>query len=189
MGVAEGAAASDAWPRARQPRFTLRRGRIQPGPLKSLDRRSRRPAWAAGVGLLGLSLVATWAVASQIRTGVAAAEQVALVVRAEPVQEADQPVRVVGAAQVPQAAPAGELLSAVDASLPPSAAPVGSDEPQAPAPVVVAPAVPIVKPASKPAIDLGSLPVLKLDETAFDTVLAPDLETTSQAPTRAYGRP
>lgn len=189
MLAAEGATASDARLRADPPRFARRRGRIQPGPLKPLDRRSRRPVWAVYAGLLGLSLVTTWAIAPQIRTGTDVAEQSAPASMAEPVQETAQPVRIVGAVQAPEAAaPASESPPAVEASLPsPSAGP--SPDPQPAVPVAVAPAVPVAKRAAAPKVDLGALPVLTLDETVFDAVQAPVSERTPPVAARAYGRP
>lgn len=187
MVSAEGAAALDAWPRAYRPRFALRRSRIQLGPLKPLDRR-RRPVLALCMGLVGLSLVTTWAVASQIRMGVAVVEQAVSVAIAEPVQEVVQPDRAVSAAQAPQAAPAGEPPLTLEASLPSSAAGL-SPEPH-PAPfVAAAPIMPVSKPANAPVVDLGALPVLNLDETAFDAIQAPVSVEPPRVPTRAHGRP
>ncbi|MDV2983649.1 UNVERIFIED_CONTAM: hypothetical protein Q9R58_04930 [Methylobacteriaceae bacterium AG10] len=188
MVAAEGATASDARLRADPPRFARRRGRIQPGPLKPLDRRSRRPVWAVYAGLLGLSLVTTWAIAPQIRTGTDVAEQSAPASMAEPVQEAAQSVRIIGAVQAPQAAPADESAPAVEVPLPTSAAELSVEPPPA-APVAAAPAVPAAKRATAPTVDLGVLPVLTLDETAFDGLQAPVSEPTPRVAVRTQGRP
>ncbi|CAO4140759.1 hypothetical protein [Methylorubrum aminovorans] len=186
MGAAEGATALDAWPRVRQSRFALRRNRLRPGPLKPVGGHRRRPAWAVCIGLLGLSLVTTWALAAQLRTGVAAVEQPASA--AEPVQEAAQPVRIVGTAPAPQTAPPGEASPAIEA---PPTSPVAnlSAEPQPASSVMAAPAASTPKREPAPSVDLGALPVLTLDETAFDTVQAPASENTPDVAARAVGRP
>lgn len=182
MGAAEAAAALDAWPRVRQPRFALRRGRLQPGPLKPLDRRGRRPVRSIAAGLLGLSLVATWAVASQIRSGGSVPEQSALGAVAGPVQEAARPIR---AAAPVQAAPAREPPTALE---PPLAA-MPAPEPQPTVSVADAPVIPASKPVPARAMDLGALPVLTLDESAFDAIPAPLPEPPPQAAARARVRP
>ncbi len=186
MGVAEGAAALDAWPRVRQSRFALRRNRIHLGPLKPVGGHRRRPAWAACVGLLGLSLVTTWALAAQLRTGVPAGEQTVGV--AEPVEEAAQPVRIVGAAPAPQTAPPAEAPPAIEAPL---SSPVAGlpAEPQPAVSAMAAPAMSAPKRELAPTVDLGALPVLTLDETAFDTAQVPAFENTPDVAARAQGRP
>lgn len=186
MGAAEGAAALDAWPRVRQTRFALRRNRIQPGPLKPVGGHRRRPAWGACAGLLGLSLVTTWALASQLRTGVAVVEEP--VSLAEPVPEPAQPIRIVGAARAPQTAPADEATPAVASPL---TSPVAGlpTEPQPAASVIAAPATSVQKRDPVPTVDLGALPVLTLDETAFDGAPAPVSQNAPPAPARAQDRP
>ncbi|MRI52699.1 hypothetical protein D8770_01835 [Methylobacterium sp. DB1607] len=183
MGTADGAAALDAWPRVRQPRFALRRGRLQPGPLKFLDRRDRRPAWSIAAGLLGLSLITTWAIASQIRSSDAVSEQTALVAGAEPAQDEVRPVRSV---VINPAAPDSEAPAAIEAARQLSTA-ITAPEPQ---PVVsVAPAAPVSKPVSTQTIDLGALPILTLDETAFDAAPAPLSENPAPTAPRVRARP
>lgn len=186
MVGADGAVAPETWPRIRQPRLVLRRNRILPGPLKPLDRRSRRPAWAVGLGMVGLSLVATWAVASQIRTDATVADQADLVAAADPVSDPAPSVRIVGAAPVPQAAPASEPPAMLETSAP-SRAPTA--DPQPVAAILPAQAVPAAKPAAKPSVEFGSLPVLDLDEAAFDAVRTPVSDVSSPMAPRGYGRP
>ena len=188
MVGAEHATVRDFWPQLRQPRPVLRRGRILPGPLKSLERRSRRPVWAVGVGVVGLSLVATWAIASQIRSSPAEASHIAAAPVAEPLPDVSQPVRIVGAALSPQMAPAPERPVAVD--MPSPAAPAIEASEERPRAAATA-AAPVLAPKSVAALpaELGALPVLELDETTFDAMQPPPLESPSRAVTRTSARP
>jgi hypothetical protein len=190
MVGAEHATVRDFWPQLRQPRPVLRRGRILPGPLKSLERRSRRPVWAVGVGVgvVGLSLVATWAIASQIRSSPAEASHIAAAPVAEPLPDVSQPVRIVGAALSPQMAPAPERPVAVDMPSPASPAINASEERPQAAAMAVAP-VPAPKSVAALPAELGALPVLELDETTFDAMQPPALENPSRAVTRTSARP
>lgn len=182
MVGADGALAPETWPQIRQPRLVLRRNRILPGPLKALDRRSRRPGWAVGLGMVGLSLVATWAVASQLRAGATVAERVDPVAAVEPAQDPAPPVRIVGAAQVPPIAPATESQAAL-------AVPAPSADPQPAAAIVPTPAAPSVKRTALPTVDLGSLPVLELDAAAFEAAPTPASDLPPPSAPRGHGRP
>ncbi len=188
MVGAEHATVRDFWPQLRQPRPVLRRGRILPGPLKSLERRSRRPVWAVGVGVVGLSLVATWAIASQIRSSPAEASHIAAAPVAEPLPDVSQPVRIVGAALTPQVAPAPELPAAVETPSPASPAIEASEE-RPPAATRAAAPAPAPKPVAALPAELGALPVLELDETTFDAMQAPAPENRSRTVTRTPARP
>lgn len=188
MVGAEHAAMRDSWPQLRQPRPVLRRGRILPGPLKSLERRSRRPVWAVGAGVVGLSLVATWTIASQIRSSPVDAPRIAAAPVAEPPSEVSQPVRIVGTALAPRVAPAPEVPVAVETPSPAAPLVELSGEPPRAASVAVAPA-PAPKPIAALPAELGALPVLELDETTFDAMQPPALETPARAVTRSPARP
>lgn len=182
MVGAERAAAGNPLPRVRQPRFPLRRRRILPGPLKPIDARSRRnPAWVASLGVVGLSLVATWAIAAQIRAGGEVSPRSAPVETAASAREAMAPVRVVGAVQAPQAAPVEEPTAPVEA-------PLAAAEPQPATPIAPAPTLPASKPVAALLNDLGALPVLELDETAFDAVRSPGAEEPPRPSARALNR-
>ncbi|KQQ23861.1 hypothetical protein ASF53_06005 [Methylobacterium sp. Leaf123] len=186
MVGADHATMRDSWPQLRQPRPVLRRGRILPGPLKSLERRSRRPVWAVSVGVVGLSLVATWAIASQIRSNPVDAPPIAAAPTAEPVAEVSQPVRIVGAALAPQVAPAPERPLAVETPSP--AAPIVEHSEESPPAAAVAVA-PAPKPVAAPPAELGALPILELDETTFDAMQPPVSENPARAGTRTLAGP
>lgn len=188
MVGAEHAAVRESWPQLRQPRPVLRRGRILPGPLKSVERRSRRAVWVVSVGVVGLSLVATWAIASQIRSSPADAPHTTAAPVAESLSDVSQPVRIVGAPPSPQVAPAPELPVAVETPSPASPAVEASEERPQAASVATAPA-PAPKPVAALPAELGALPVLELDETAFDAMQAPAPENRSRTVTRTPARP
>lgn len=182
MVGAERAAAGNPLPRVRQPRSPLRRRRMLPGPLRPIDAHSRRnPTWVASVGVIGLSLVATWAIAAQIRAGGEVSPRSAPVETAASAPEAMAPVRVVGAVQAPQAAPVEEPTAPVEA-------PLAAAEPQPATPIAPAPTLPTSKPVAALPSDLGALPVLELDETAFDAVRSPGAGETSRPNPRALNR-
>ncbi|MEH3116993.1 MAG: hypothetical protein PGN25_05110 [Methylorubrum populi] len=194
MSLADTASAPDPWPQLRQPRVVLRRNRILPGPLRTLDRPGRRPVWAMSAGLVGLSLAATLAVAPQIRGGASAPPPPALVEGALPDREVAEPVRIVGAAPAPQTAP---MAGAPTAAVPDSPALPVSSEPRTQAPIAVTAAAPPAKtpakvpakPTPAPSVDLGPLPVLELDEAAFDGLAAPRVETAPRPAGRMAVRP
>ena len=182
MVRAERAAVQNPLPRVRQPRFPLRQRRILPGPLKPVDARSsRNPAWVASLGVVGLSLVATWAIAAQLRAGADVSPRSASVEVAASVPEATAAVRIVGAVQAPHAMPAEEPAEPVEA-------PTAAEEPQPASPAVAAPALPASKPVAALPDDLRALPVLELDETAFDAVLPPAAEEAPRPNPRAPDR-
>lgn len=182
MVGAERAAAGNPLPRVRQPRFPLRRRRILPGPLKPIDAHSRRnPAWVASVGVVGLSLVATWAIAAQIRAGGEVSPRYAPVETAASAPEGTTAVRVVGAVQAPQAVPVEEPTAPVEA-------PLAAAEPQPATPIAATPTLPASKPVAALPNDLGTLPVLELDETAFDAVRSPGAEEPPRPNPRALNR-
>ncbi len=183
MVGAEREAVQNPLPRVRPSRFALRRRQILPGPLKALDRRRRRPVWAAGAGMVALSLAATWAIAAQIRTEADLAPRTAPVAAADAVDVAPS-VRIVGAAQTPQTAPAIAPTPPVE---PPRAA--SAAEPQPAASATVAPAPLAAKPVAALPAELGALPVLELDEAVFDAVEPPASEGTSRLTDRTSGRP
>lgn len=184
MVGAERGAVQNPLPRVRPPRFALRRRQILPGPLKALDRRRRRPVWAAGAGMVALSLAATWAIAAQIRTEADLAPRTAPVAAADPVDVAPS-VRIVGAAQAPQTAPAIAPTPPVE---PPRAASAADPQP-AVLPATGAPTPLAAKPVAALPAELGSLPVLELDEAVFDAVVSPASEGTPRLTERTSGRP
>ena len=185
MVGAEHAALRDPWPQLRQPRPVLRRGRILLGPLKSVERRGPRPVWAVSVGVVGLSLVATWAIASQIRSSPADAPHITAAPVAESLSDVSQPVRIVGAALSPQVAPAPEPVAV---EMPSSASPAVEASEERPRAASVA-AAPAPKPVAALPAELGTLPVLELDESTFDAMQVPVLENPSRTSTRAPARP
>jgi hypothetical protein len=188
MVGAEDAAMRDSWPQLRQSRPALRRSRILPGPLKSLERRSRRPVWGTSLGVIGLSLVATWAIASQIRSSTADTPHITAAAVAESLSDASQPVRIVGAARAPHVAPAPEPPVAVETPSPALPAVEASEEMPRAASMAAAPA-PSPKPVAALPAELGALPVLELDETTFDAMQAPAPENRSRTVTRIPARP
>ncbi|ABY33196.1 hypothetical protein [Methylorubrum extorquens] len=188
MVGAEDTAMRDSWPQLRQPHPVLRRSRISPGPLKSLERRSRRPVWGTSLGVIGLSLVATWAIASQIHSSPADAPHITAAPVAESLSDASQPARIVGAALSPHVTPAPELPVAVETPSPASPAVEASEE-MPPAASLAAPPAPAPKPVAALPAELGALPVLELDETTFDAMQAPAPENRSRTVTRIPARP
>lgn len=182
MVGAERAAVQNPLPRVRQARFPRRRGRILPGPLKPVDARSRRsPAWLASVGVVGLSLVVTWAIAAQVRAGGEVPPRSAPVAVAASVPEGAASVRVVGAVPAPQAVPVEEPTAPVEASL-------AVAEPQPAFPAAAAPTFSASKPVAALPDDLGALPVLELDESAFEAVRPPTVEQAPRPNPRALNR-
>ncbi|SOR26963.1 conserved protein of unknown function [Methylorubrum extorquens] len=188
MVGAEDAAMRDSWPQLRQSRPALRRSRILPGPLKSLERRSRRPVWGVSLGVIGLSLVATWTIASQIHSSPAVAPHITAAPVAESISDALQPARIVGAALAPQVTPAPELPVAVETPSSASPAVEASEEMPRAASLAAAPA-PAPKPMAALPAELDALPVLELDETTFDAMQAPAPENLSCTVTRIPARP
>lgn len=169
MFGAETATVRDLPPLSRQPRFHLRRNRILPGPLAPVRRQTRRPGLAVYGGLVGLSLAVTLIVAPSLRETAPIAPEPAPV--AESPRDVSEPVRVIGAAQ--SASPAE-----------PAAA-----EPAETIPSVLPPVAEPVRQAAAPAVDLGPLPVLELDPTAFDAMQAPDADETPRPAPRGARRP
>lgn len=161
MVGAETATVRDLPPLSRQPRFHLRRSRILPGPLSPVRRQARRPGLAVYGGLVGLSLAVTLIVAPSLRETATVAPEPAPV--ADLPRDVSEPVRVVGAAV---AATPAETVTA---------------EPAEPVPSVLPSVAPVPEPvrqAAAPAVDLGPLPVLELDPTAFDAMQAPAADET-----------
>lgn len=180
MSGVEFAALRNLWPLGRRSRFRLRSNRILPGPLKPLHPRKRLPAWGVSLGVVGVSVVAALAIAPQIRAsvphpttgpspGVAAS------------REAPDSIRLVGTepeAQEPSALPA-EPVS------PPAAPVLRSSAAEAPMPKVPSPSAlsapepaPVQPPKHVAAAPAGfePLPVLNIDETAFDAPQARPVE-------------
>ncbi|WP_438346091.1 hypothetical protein [Methylorubrum populi] len=182
MVGAERAAVQNPLSRVRQARFPLRRGRILPGPLKPVDARSRRsPAWLASVGVVSLALVATWAIAAQIRAGGEVSPRSAPVAVAASVPEGAASVRVVGAVPAPQAVSVEEPTAPLEA-------PLAAAQPQPAFPAAAAPTFPASKPIAALPDDLGALPVLELDESAFEAVRPPTAEQAPRPNPRALNR-
>ena len=176
MVGAETATVRDLPPLSRQPRFHLRRSRILPGPLSPVLRPARRPGLAVYGGLVGLSFAVTLIVAPSLRGTAPVAPEPAPV--AQFPRDVSEPVRVVGAA-VP--ATRAETVTA---------------EPTEPVPSVLPSVLPSVAPvpepvrqAAAPAVDLGPLPVLELDPTAFDAMQAPAADETPRPASRGARRP
>jgi hypothetical protein len=70
----------------------------------------------------------------------------------------------------------------------PVEAPLAAAEPQPATPIAAAPTLPASKPVAALPDDLGALPVLELDETAFDAVRSPAAEQTPRPNPRALNR-
>lgn len=169
MFGAETATVRDLPPLSRQPRFHLRRNRILPGPLAPVRRQTRRPGLAVYGGLVGLSLAVTLIVVPSLRETAPIAPEPAPV--AESPRDVSEPVRVIGAAQ------------------PASPAEPAAAEPAETVPSVLPPVAEPVRQAAAPAVDLGPLPVLELDPTAFDAMQAPDADETPRPAPRGARRP
>ena len=164
MFGAETATVRDLPPLSRQPRFHLRRSRILPGPLAPVRRQARRPGLAVYGGLVGLSLAVTLIVAPSLRETAPIAPESAPV--AESPRDVSEPVRLVGATE--PASPAETV------------------------PPVLPPVALVANPAKQtvaPAVDLGPLPVLELDPTAFDAMQTPALDETPRPAPRGARRP
>lgn len=179
MSGREFAVEPDRWALPRRQSVRLSHNRVLPGPLKSLPRRRTPSAWLAGLGLglAGLSLAAALSLTPWPSAEPAAEPAPEIVTNAA--VEAPSTPRVVGAAVLP--APVA----------PPPAADVPATEPPAlrtaaaePAPP---PAAPPVRPrAAAPALDLGQLPVLALDASAFEAPpVAEAPRPAAKAPVRA----
>lgn len=165
----------DRAPLSRPGPASLRRRRLMRGPLKPLARHEARPGLALMGGVIGLSLAISLLVVPQLRGGDPAPEP-AISAVGEP-REPAEAVRVVGLPPLPAPAPAD---GAAPAEAPPSASPA------------TAPAQPVVepfKPAAVPTVDLGPLPVLELDATAFDAMQAPAGEEMPRPTPQAARRP
>lgn len=174
MFGAETATVRDLPPLSRQPRFHLRRNRILPGPLAPVRRQTRRPGLAVYGGLVGLSLAVTLIVAPSLRETAPIAPEPAPV--AESPRDVSEPVRVIGAAQ--PASPAE-----------PAPVETAAAEPAETVPSVLPPVAEPARQAAAPAVDLGPLPVLELDPTAFDAMQAPDADETPRPAPRGARRP
>lgn len=172
MFGAETATVRDLPPLSRQPRFHLRRSRILPGPLAPVRRQARRPGLAVYGGLVGLSLAVTLIVAPSLRETAPIAPESAPV--AESPRDVSEPVRLVGATE--PASPAETVTAEPSETVPPVLPPVA---------LVANPA----KQTVAPAVDLGPLPVLELDPTAFDAMQTPALDETPRPAPRGARRP
>lgn len=175
----------DRWPLSRRQSFWPRGHRVLPGPLRSMPRRRRAPAWLvglAGLSLAGLSLVAVVTLAPRSSATAGSEPAPTRVVETMPAP------RVVGAAEV--RAPAAPAAAAPAITAAPVADALGADQPVLRTTHAEPASAPAATPgptrAAAPPLDLGQLPVLQLDATTFEV---PSLtETAARPPARGAAR-
>lgn len=166
----------DRWALPRRPVVHRRGSRVSPGPLKALPRRRSPPTWlmGLGLGLAGVTVAAAFTLAPRPAPP-SVAEPSAAVAPNAAVETPSKP-RVVGAAVVP----------------PPAVAPAVGDGPATDQPalrgaaVEPAPTPPEQRRVAAPALDVGALPVLELDASAFE---APPVAEAPRAPGKQTARP
>lgn len=177
MSGREFVAEPDRWTLPRRQTFGLRGHRVLPGPLKTLSPRRRSPIWLAGVMGFGLAGLAFAALTLAPRPASTVSSEPVSVHAAPAVLDLPAP-RVVGAAPAPAAPPVAAALPTPE----PPALRKAVTEPEAvPAP----PQPPAIQRPAVPPLDIGQLPVLELEASAFEP--APVAEA-PRPPTKPHAR-